>query len=227
MEAHHEELCADFSRLEVVHTADLPWTASPSPGVLRKRIELYGPAERGRVTSVVRYVPGSRFPGHEHPEGEEILVLDGVFSDEEGDYPAGTYLLSPEGYVHAPFSVPGCVLFVKLRQYAGVRPRVRLDTKGAGAAWEPYRFPGVERLVLYAEHGQAERMHLLRIAGGTALPSVELEGGEENFVLEGSFADEYGSYREGSWIRYPPGASHAPRTVDGCKLYVKLHHQSA
>jgi anti-sigma factor ChrR (cupin superfamily) len=180
----------------------VPWTASPSPSVARQRLELYGPAEAGRVTSIVRYAPGSRFPRHEHPEGEEILVLDGVFSDEEGDYPAGAYLLSPEGYVHAPFSVVGCTLFVKLRQYAGARPRIRIATSTSDAPWEAYRFPGVERLVLHAEEGPPERAHLLRFAPGTTLPGVALEGGEEIFVLEGSFDDEHGSHRGGSWIRF-------------------------
>ena len=75
---------------------------SPSGAVLRKRLHLVGPPESGQVTSVVRYQPGATFPEHGHPEGEEILVLDGTFSDEHGDWPAGTYLLNPEGFHHAP-----------------------------------------------------------------------------------------------------------------------------
>src|SRR3970040_584472 len=75
--------------------------------------------EWGKVPSVVRYEPGSTFPAHDHPQGEEILVLEGVFSDEHGDWPAGAYLLNPEGFRHAPFSRQGCVLFVKLKQFPG------------------------------------------------------------------------------------------------------------
>ena len=99
----------------------MAWAPSPSGTVWRKRVHLVGPPESGQVTSVVRYEPQSRFPAHDHPEGEEILVLEGVFSDEHGDWPAGTYLLNPEGFRHAPFSEPGCVLFVKLRPVS--RPR--------------------------------------------------------------------------------------------------------
>jgi hypothetical protein len=110
--------------MTVVATADtnqMEWTPSPSGSVHRKRVHLVGPAESGQVTSVVRYEPMSKFPPHDHPEGEEILVLEGVFPDEHGDWPAGTYLLNPEGFRHSPFSDPGCVIFVKLRQFAGLK----------------------------------------------------------------------------------------------------------
>jgi anti-sigma factor ChrR (cupin superfamily) len=90
-----------------VDTASMQWSPSPSGTVWRKRVHLVGPAESGQVTSVVRYEPRSTFHGHDHPDGEEIFVLDGVFSDEHGDWPAGTYLLNPEGFRHAPFSREG------------------------------------------------------------------------------------------------------------------------
>ena len=51
-------------------------------------------------------------------------MLDGVFSDQHGDFPAGSFLLNPDGIRHAPGSVAGCVLFVKLRQYPGLKPEI-------------------------------------------------------------------------------------------------------
>lgn len=110
---------------EIIHTDEMDWSASPSPGVWRKRLERVGPPEAGRVRSVVRYDAGSAFSEHPHPDEEEILVLEGVFSDHSGDYPAGSYLLNPEGFAHAPFSEPGCTLFVKLKQYPGLGREVR------------------------------------------------------------------------------------------------------
>src|SRR3546814_6219955 len=80
-------------------TAAMDWQASPSPTVWRKRLDLVD-GEFSRVTSIVRYDPSSSFRAHGHPQGEEILVLDGVFSDEHGDYPAGTFLLNPAGFRH-------------------------------------------------------------------------------------------------------------------------------
>jgi anti-sigma factor ChrR (cupin superfamily) len=204
----------------IIHTDAMEWQPSPSPGIDRKRLELEGQAEAGRVTSVVRYAAGSWFRSHPHPDGEEILVLDGVFSDERGDHPAGTYLLNPEGYSHAPRSADGCVLFVKLRQYPGVgRRQVRIDT--SSGTWESYSGAGVWRQVLYAEPGYPETMHLLRLEAGVDVGPVAIASGEEIFVIDGRFSDEHGAYRPGSWIKLPPGSSHAPRSDDGCLLYVR------
>ena len=102
-----QSINGDLAVRVAVDTAAMEWTASSSGTVWRKRVHLVGPAESGQVTSVVRYEPSSTFHGHHHPDGEEILVLDGVFSDEHGDWPAGTYLLNPEGFRHAPFSRDG------------------------------------------------------------------------------------------------------------------------
>src|SRR3546814_7726014 len=109
-------------------TAAMDWQASPSPTVWRKRLDLVD-GEFSRVTSIVRYDPSSSFRAHGHPQGEEILVLDGVFSDEHGDYPAGTFLLNPAGFRHAPFSEDGCILFVKLCQFPGEGREDRKSTR--------------------------------------------------------------------------------------------------
>src|SRR5215510_3147808 len=114
-----ESINGDLDSRAAVDTSKMTWAPSPSSSVWRKRVHRVGPPESGQVTSVVRYLPHSTFPEHDHPDGEEILVLEGVFSDEHGHWPAGTYLLNPEGFHHAPFSQPGCKLFVKLRQFPG------------------------------------------------------------------------------------------------------------
>lgn len=112
-------LRADFSRYCCVHTDDEPWQASPAPGVMRKRLELSGPAEAGRVTSIVRYDPGSAFHTHPHPDGEEILVLEGVFSDEQGGYRAGSWIRYPAGSQHTPRTDGGCTLYIKKDHLTG------------------------------------------------------------------------------------------------------------
>jgi hypothetical protein len=85
---------ADLGERIVVDTARMPWEPSPSGTVWRKPLFRHGGQFRP-VTSLVRYAPGGAFPEHTHPQGEEILVLDGVFSDEYGDYPAGTFPMHP------------------------------------------------------------------------------------------------------------------------------------
>jgi len=213
----------ELSKAAVVHTATVEWQASPSPTVWRKRLDLAGNAETSRVTSVVRYDADSVFASHPHPDGEEILVLDGVFSDEHGDYPAGSYLLNPEGFEHAPFSKPGCVLFVKLRQYPGLdRRQVAIDTNSD--EWLPGSETGVSRKALYIEDGHPEWMSLVRFDPGAHVPDHDHPAGEEIFVINGDLTDDHGDYVTGSWIRYPHGSRHAVHSESGCTLYVKSGH---
>ncbi|MEB3158207.1 MAG: cupin domain-containing protein, partial [Synechococcus sp.] len=108
-------LHGDWRKAVAVNSAALPWAASPAPGVERRLLERLG-GEVARATSVVRYAPGSQFAQHSHGGGEELLVLEGTLADEQGTYPAGTYLRNPPGSAHAPGSREGCTLLVKLQQ---------------------------------------------------------------------------------------------------------------
>jgi anti-sigma factor ChrR (cupin superfamily) len=215
-----ETLNGDLGVRVTVSTADMPWSPSPSPGVWRKRLHRVGPAEAGQVTSIVRYDANSDFHAHEHPDGEEILVLEGVFTDDRGDWPAGTYLLNPEGYSHAPSSRDGCVLFVKLRQFPGLdRQQVAIDT--GAMDWEPDAAAGIAIKPLYSQDGFDDTMRLERWQAGTGPGQRAFKDGAEIFVIEGAFSDEAGRYEAGSWIRLPAGASHRPQSAAGCTLYIK------
>src|SRR5437016_14126592 len=215
-----ESINGDLSVPVVVDTTQVEWVPSPCGSVWRKRVHLVGSPESGQVTSVVRYEPRSTFPAHDHPDGEEILVLDGVFCDEHGNWPAGTYLLNPEGFRHAPFSEPGCVLFVKLRQFAGrERSHVVVDTHKL--AWEPSSTTAVAYKALYQQAGFSDRMRLERWEPQADLGVISYEQGAELFVLEGEFVDEAGAYSAGYWLRLPAGSEHHPRSAGGCTLYIK------
>lgn len=212
---------ADFGARAVVDTRALPWVPSPLPGVERKMLERDG-GEVARATSIVRYAAGSAFDAHEHGGGEEFFVLEGVFSDEQGDYPAGTYVRNPPGSRHRPFSREGCVLFVKLRQIApDDGARVVIDT--TESAWQPY--PGAEGLdmMMLHTHGR-ERVYLARWAAGASYPMHRHAGGEEVYVLSGELGDDLGIYPTGAWIRSPVGSQHAPFSKKGAVIYVKSGH---
>src|SRR5262245_41929242 len=214
-----ESINGDLSARVTVDTARMAWTQSPTSSVWRKRVHLVGPPEAGQVTSVVRYDPRSTFPRHDHPDGEEILVLEGVFSDEHGDWPAGTYLLNPEGFRHTPFSEAGCVLFVKLRQFPGrERRHVVVDTRQT--TWEQTPMPGVARKLLYRQTGFSDVVSLERWSAETDRGTVSYAEGAELFVLEGTFADEAGVYSAGCWLRLPAGSEHHPVSTRGCTVYV-------
>ncbi|MCP9941194.1 cupin domain-containing protein [Cyanobium sp. ATX 6E8] len=213
-------LHADLSQRAVLHTPNLAWTPSPMAGVERRLLDRLG-GEVARATSIVRYSPGSQFERHSHGGGEEILVLDGTFSDEHGDYTAGTYLRNPAGSSHAPFSEQGCTLLVKLHQmHSADQQRLAIDT--CSAAWLPGLVTGLEVMPLHAFG--SEHVALVRWAPGTVFQPHRHGGGEEIFVLKGVFQDEQGTYPAGSWLRNPPGSVHRPWSELGCTIWVKTGH---
>jgi anti-sigma factor ChrR (cupin superfamily) len=212
---------SDLSERIVLHTDRLAWHASPIQGVERQMLDREG-GEVARATSVVRYAPNTEFTPHTHDGGEEILVLDGCFSDERGVYPAGTYLRNPPGSQHAPFSTDGCTLFVKLRQFAQTDSQeLRLNTKASD--WYPGLVPGLSVMPLHEHDGVSTA--LVRWAPNTVFNSHVHPGGEEIYVLDGVFHDEFGVYPKGSWIRSPRYSKHAPFTKEeGALIYVKVGH---
>ncbi|MDN3554368.1 cupin domain-containing protein [Halomonas maura] len=215
-------LNADFQARVVITPDQYRWVASPTPGVERMMLDRVG-EEVARATSLVRYAPNSRFPRHEHGGGEEILVLEGEFADEHGNYPAGCYLRNPIGTSHAPrVGEQGATIFVKLHQFdAADTARLVIDTRDG--TWQAGRVEGVEVMALHDVAG--EHVALERWAPNTRLPCRAHPGGEEILVLEGRFHDEHGSYPAGSWLRSPPGSQHRPVTgEDGVLLYVKAGH---
>jgi anti-sigma factor ChrR (cupin superfamily) len=211
---------ADMAERVAIDTEAMPWEASPSPTVWRKRLHAVGPKEQAAVTSIVRYDANSAFPAHPHPGGEEIFVLDGVFSDEHGDYPAGTHILNPEGFSHAPFSRQGCTLFVKLRQYAGAdRPQQVRDTNVLD--WQERRGGRAAEMPLYAQDGYDGRTSLIRFNPGGGAPRHTHPWGEEVLILGGTMTDEFGTYGPGAWIRSPVGSEHHPTSETGCVFLLK------
>jgi anti-sigma factor ChrR (cupin superfamily) len=214
------KLHADRRQRVALDTTSLSWTPSPLPGVERRLLERVG-GEVARATSIVRYAPGSRFDRHTHGGGEEILVLEGTFSDEQGHHPAGTYLRNPAGSVHAPFSAEGCTLLVKLHQmHPSDQQRLVIDT--TRSPWLPGLVTGLTVLPLHAFG--SEHVALVRWAPGTVFQPHGHPGGEEILVLDGVFQDEQGTYPAGSWLRNPPGSAHRPWSEAGCTIWVKTGH---
>lgn len=218
----NEFVNADFSQRVVIATDSLPWIPSPQAGVERRLLDRIG-GEVARATSLVRYAEASTFPPHQHGLGEEFLVLDGVFSDEHGDYPKGTYVRNPPGSRHSPRTGPGCVILVKLRQ---MRPteirRVVIDTSAIG--WEENGAGHAARFSLHEAADSRERVALERLAAGSRLADMNCPDGEEIFLLSGTLRDEYGNYGAGAWIRNPAGFRRSLGSPDGATYWVKRGH---
>jgi ChrR Cupin-like domain len=215
------ELNADFRQRAVIHAARLDWTPSPIAGVDRRMLDRIGD-EVARATSIVRYAPGSRFSAHTHGGGEEFVVLDGVFQDEHGDYPAGSYVRNPPTTRHTPGSALGCTLFVKLWQFdLEDRTQVRIDTDRVAWSSAPGR-PGVERLPLFRD--SRENVRLERWASRAEI-NLALPGGAEVLVIDGDFTEGGEHFEPLSWLRLPcGGALQATSGPSGCKAWVKTGH---
>ena len=209
----------DFAKRAAVHSADEPWVASPMAGVDRRMLDRIGD-EVARATTIVRYAPGSRFSSHIHTGGEEFLVLDGVFQDEHGDFPAGSYIRNPPQSSHTPGSEPGCTIFVKLWQFdLADRTHVRIDT-------EKMRFlPDRERVeVMPLFHDGREDVVLERWASGARL-DLEAPGGLEVLVLEGGFEEGGETFKKHSWLRLPRGGGSTVQVgPDGARVWIKRDH---
>lgn len=209
----------DFAERVVINTRDAAWQPSPMPGVMRKPLARED-AERGHATSIVRYEPGASFSEHDHPLGEEILVLEGTFSDHTGDYKAGTYFRNPEGFRHAPFSEEGCVLLVKLHQFQPAdTAHVVIDTNTT--PWQPGH-GGLEVMSLHEQGG--EHVALVHWPANEKFQRHTHVGGEEIYVISGEFIDEYGSYPAGTWIRSPHMSVHNPWVEEETLIWVKTGH---
>jgi len=212
---------ADFALKAVMNTQDMNWEPSPVPGVERKYLDRVG-GEVAIASTVVKYAANSSFTRHAHDSGEEILVLEGVFSDEFGDYPVGSYLRNPPKSSHTPFSKEGCTLFVKLRHFhPDDLETVRIDT--STATWYPGTVPGLSVMPLHEFDGVGTA--LVKWAPDTIFNPHVHPGGEEIFVIKGVFYDEHDSYPTGTWIRSPRYSKHAPFTKsEGALIYVKTGH---
>lgn len=211
---------ADFSKRVVIRPEDQSWVASPMPGVDRIMLDRIGD-EVARATSIVRYAPDSYFSEHTHGGGEEFYVLEGVFSDEHGDYPAGTYVRNPIGSKHTPHSKDGCTILVKLHQFDEDDTEQKvIDTRRS--EFRPGLVAGLSVLGLHS-HGP-EGVALVKWEPGTVFNPHRHWGGEEIFVIEGTFQDEFGDYPKGTWIRSPHLSQHKPFSKDGCLILVKTGH---
>lgn len=207
---------AQLSAFAMVNSVDAEWLASPAKGVLRLLLERDGGEKTTRATSLVAYQPNSQFSPHAHPRGEEFVVLSGIFSDEYGDYPAGSYVRNPPGSSHQPFSREGCLIFVKLQQFDPQDDLHVVDTSSAKGKTnhEQILFDGYEQVLF------------LNVEQATPLPSAYIEKGVELLVLSGSVEWNGEEHEVGTWMRLPPLKSRQLMMNAGTQLWVKVGHLS-
>jgi len=210
---------ANFDERTTIHSEQEPWIPSPMKGVDRRMLDRIGD-EVARATTIVRYAPGSAFAAHTHTGGEEYLVLDGIFQDEHGDFPVGTYVRNPPTTAHTPSSADGATIFVKLWQFDPKdRTQVTIDTTAQTP--QPVR-DGVSEIPLFED--ARERV---RIEVWDASADIHVAGhkGFEALVIDGSFTEGGEEFRQNSWLRLPSGMElKATVGPQGARLWVKSDH---
>ena len=215
------KIAADFSERVVVHSESLEWIASPMAGVDRRPLDRVG-NEVARATSIVRYAPNSHFSAHTHTGGEEFIVLEGVFQDEHGDFPKGSYIRNPPESKHTPSSENGCVIFVKLWQFQPEdREHVRLQTNTMCSVPHP-EFSNVNVVSLYKD--AFEEVSIFAFAPNSEI-SLNASGGGELLVLEGSLEEQGDTLVKHSWLRVPPNSEiKATAGSEGARVWLKIGH---
>ena len=211
-------LNADFSERVVVHSAIAPWVASPMAGVDRRMLDRIGD-EVARATSIVRYAPGSHFSELTHTGGEEFIVLDGVFQDEHGDFPAGTYVRNPPTTAHTPRSDQGCTIFVKLWQFdLDDRTQFRKDMNAALTNLGD----GVSAQALHQD--ARETVRFITLAPGATF-AESAQGGTELLMISGAATEGEDMLGKGTWLRLPEGTPlHLLASNKGATFWIKTGH---
>lgn len=205
-----------------MNAKDIVWEPTPYPGIWFGCFEANHSIQEHPLTMLTRFDPGGFFAPHDHPDGEEILVVQGMFADETGEYPAGSYLLNPEWFHHSPYSPNGCITFVKLRHHGG-KDRNQIRANIHLLPWVSSSIPQIKVKPLYQQPGFPETVQIERWEPGTHLFWRSESMVKEIFVLEGVWADELGEYPAGTWLRYPPNCAYTPSSPEGCVLYVKTY----
>ena len=215
------EINADFTQRVVLHGAQMDWVETRMKGVKRRMLDRIG-AESGRATSIVSYDPNSKFAAHVHTGGEEFIVLEGVFQDEHGDFPVGSYIRNPPESSHTPGSDEGCLIFVKLWQFEpNDRTGVKINYDQMSSEKQAGR-PGVSIIPLHKDKYEEVRIEEWD-AGSDVI--VDDADGIEILVIQGSFQEGDDTLERLSWLRVPMGGVvKAKAGSDGARVWIKTGH---
>jgi anti-sigma factor ChrR (cupin superfamily) len=176
--------------------------------------------EVARATTIVRFDPGSAFSPHTHDGGEEYLVLDGTFQDEDGDFPTGFYVRNPPTSSHTPAAMEGATILVKLHQFdPDDRTQVQIDSRAH--TWSRTE-PGIETLLLHSDERESVAME--RWEPGRSR-NLDASGGLEVFVIAGAISNGTDRLTRWDWLRLPVGSEfRATAGPEGAQICIKAGH---
>jgi len=200
-------------------TNELTWRATGTEGV-DKKLLVAGSEDSSHEVSILRLQAGAQLPAPPEGWGIEVVVLEGAWQLPEGTLQGNGYSRRPPGEAGAGSTATGCTLYARSGPFAE-DDRELAHSQAEGEPW-------------HAGHGNLRVKSLHSMGGeGTALvhwPAGERFvphqhwGGEEIFVLSGTFRDEYGVYPKGTWIQSPHLSTHHPFVEEETVIFVKTGH---
>ncbi len=99
----------------IVNINTAPWKPLIESGVNTEGIFVkalrYDEAQKRAPSFLLKFEPGASYPYHNHPAGEELLVLEGSCIIEGATLRAGDYLYTPPGFKHSVRTETGCTVF--------------------------------------------------------------------------------------------------------------------
>ena len=200
-----------------VESSTLAWSESDESGVERKSvaIDLLG----GYDVELIRLAPGASLPARPG-KSIEALVLEGEWTTPDGPLTSGGYLRRPAPLSTDNATEQGCTMFVRTGAFEAedVMP---IHLPASDDAW----VPGHGNLRVRPLHSfGAENTALVHWPANERFIPHRHWGGEEIFVLSGTFEDEHGRYPQHTWLLSPHLSNHHPFVGEETIIYVKTGH---
>lgn len=199
-----------YEKRVLIDTNKMIWDETKNKDIFKKLLS----KKENEETSILKIEKNGKINTNSKINSVEIFVLDGTYINEFGKFDKGTYLYLPKEDEASITSNNGCTIFRKVN-YSKNDEQIIIDTNCV--SW-------------LSGQGNLEVMPLSTQTALVKWPKDEKFiphkhwGGEEVFVLKGTFMDEHGAYPEGSWIRSPHLSVHFPYVEEETIIFVKTGH---
>lgn len=202
----------NYEKRVLINTNDLKWIEDEVKGVSKKLLSKINNQE----TAIIKIEENYKLNTNSKINSVEILVLEGTYINEYGEFKSGTYIrLSKEDELFVESGKMGCIVFRKINHFTDETQNIVIDT--INTLWLQGQ-GNLEVMPLF------EQTALVKWPKNEKFISHKHWGGEEIYVLNGTFMDEYGKYPKGTWIRSPHLSQHFPYVEDETIIFVKTGH---
>lgn len=227
------ETSADFDLRAQMHAQSVVWHPTKLPGLSVCLLE-YINGTNPRMTALAKLDPDSK--GVAVPAAQlELLVQHGIIANDNSEYLHPYYLRQPQDFSGNNQNVtlhPGSQtvsasenqfeFYVATGQIPITDTERRCINLADNSLWLPGPVEHTEVMPLHMHNG-ANSMLVRWLAPETFRPRLDPLG-EEVLVINGTLADELGTYPAGSWIRNPVASWQAWGGVAGTVIYYKNGH---